>query len=74
MPVDWPSDLLDPCNPCWQLGKGGKQKKKGDEFAGVSDEDLQKMARDRSLPGKERRKAQTEEKARKLRGSTQKGK
>ena len=58
--------------------KGGKQNILSSEFKGMSDEEVSKRARDKSLSPNDRRKAQKEEKARNLRNKqkrkNQKGK
>jgi RHS repeat-associated protein len=50
-----------------KMSKGGKQNKRDSEFANKGDKEISKKARDKSLPAKERRRYQTEEKARKER-------
>ena len=62
-----PINFVDPNG----LAKGGKQKMRSAEFEGISDEEVSRRARDRNISKEDRRKAQGEEKARKIRKSTQ---
>jgi RHS repeat-associated protein len=56
-----------------QFAQRGKQRMRSDEFEHLSDEEVSRLARDRSKTGEERRKYQREEKARRDRNKQKRG-